>query len=81
MENGQIAEHGAFNELMSLRGPFSRLLLDFGSHAGRTGERQAGIDDADKPLDNLREKTLLSLISGKDVGKAAGSGKLEVSLA
>jgi hypothetical protein len=78
LENGQIAEHGTFEELMRLRGPFSRLLLEFGSESGRTGEDKELIEDADASLDNQREKALLSLISGKDVGKAAGSGKLEV---
>jgi hypothetical protein len=78
LENGQIAEHGTFDELMRLRGPFSRLLLEFGSESGRTGEDKELIEDANASLDNQREKALLSLISGKDVGKAAGSGKLEV---
>ena len=79
MENGQIAEHGTFEELMCLRGPFSRLLLEFGSESGRTGEQADLIDDDDGiPIDSQREQALLSLISGKDVGKAAGSGKLEV---
>jgi len=78
LEDGQIAEHGTFDELMSLRGPFSRLLLEFGSNSGGPGEKADLIDDDNIPLDSQREKALLSLISGKDVGKAAGSGKLEV---
>ena len=78
MENGQIAEHGTFDELMGLRGPFSRLVQDFGSDSGRTADQIDLIKDVDVPLDNQREKALLSLISQKDVGKAAGSGKLEV---
>ena len=64
---------------MCLRGPFSRLLLEFGSESGLTGEQADMIDDDNGiPIDSQREKALLSLISGKDVGKAAGSGKLEV---
>jgi hypothetical protein len=78
LEDGQIAEHGTFGELMRLRGPFSRLLMEFGSESGRTDKQADSIDEDDIPLDNQREKALLSLISGKDVGKAAGSGKLEV---
>lgn len=78
MENGQIAEHGTFDELMGLRGPFSRLVQEFGSDSGRTADQTDLIEDADVSLDNQREKALLSLISQKDVGKAAGSGKLEV---
>jgi ATP-binding cassette subfamily C (CFTR/MRP) protein 1 len=78
LENGQIAEHGTFDELMSLRGPFSRLLQEFGSESSRTDEQGELIEDADVTLDTQREKALLSLISEKDVGKAAGSGKLEV---
>jgi len=78
LENGQIAEHGTFDELMGLRGPFSRLVQEFGSDSGRTADQIDLIKDVDVPLDNQREKALLSLISQKDVGKAAGSGKLEV---
>ena len=63
---------------MGLRGPFSRLVQEFGSDSGRTADQIDLIKDVDVPLDNQREKALLSLISQKDVGKAAGSGKLEV---
>ena len=63
---------------MGLRGPFSRLVQEFGSDSGRTADQIDLINDVDVPLDNQREKALLSLISQKDVGKAAGSGKLEV---
>jgi len=65
---------------MSLKGPFARLLLEFGSESERAEIETEVIEDAAVGVDSQRAKALLSLISGKDVGKAAGSGKLEVSI-
>jgi hypothetical protein len=65
---------------MTLKGPFSRLLLEFGSESSGPDEEVELPNGADASHESQQEKALLTLISRKDVGKAAGSGKLEVSM-
>jgi hypothetical protein len=63
---------------MNLKGPFSRLLAEFGSQSSRVENHAESPIDQGSLLDTQKEKVLRSRISGKDVGRAAGSGKLEV---
>lgn len=63
---------------MSLKGPFSRLLLEFGSESKQAEDETESIEHAGVPRDAQVEEALISRISARDVGKAAGSGKLEV---
>lgn len=61
---------------MNLKGPFSQLLLEFGS---TDGTMQKGVEVAPETASNEQETTTVSRLSRKHVGRAAGTGKLEVS--
>ena len=61
---------------MDLKGPFSQLLLEFGS---TDGTMQKGVEVAPEPASSEQETTTVSRLSRKHVGRAAGTGKLEVS--
>lgn len=61
---------------MNLKGPFSQLLLECGS---TDGTMQKGVEVAPEPASNEQETTTVSRLSRKHVGRAAGTGKLEVS--
>jgi len=61
---------------MDLKGPFSQLLLEFGS---TDGTMQKGVEVAPEPASSEQETTTVSRLSRKHVGRAAGTGKLEVN--
>ena len=60
-------------------GPFTRLLSEFGGSAEETkAERDAAEEEAiEAPTSNLSRKDIIRL-TRKHMGKAAGTGKLEV---
>jgi hypothetical protein len=60
---------------MNLKGPFSQLLLEFGSDA----EADESVQKPEDITSMEQESTSVSRLSRKHVGKAAGTGKLEVS--
>ena len=61
---------------MDLKGPFSQLLLEFGS---TDGTMQKGVEVATESASSEQETTTVSRLSRKHVGRAAGTGKLEVN--
>jgi len=80
LADGQIAEQGTYAELMNFKGPFSQLLLEFGGSAEPAdGTVQRAVEVVSTLASSEQDITTMSRLSRKHVGRAAGTGKLEVS--
>lgn len=78
--NGQVVEAGSYSELMRNNGPFGRLLLEFGGADEQNKEEsdateEEAVEEASKQ--DITKQDIIRLTK-KHMGKAAGTGKLEV---
>lgn len=69
MEDGRIAEQGSFDDLLSKKGPFYRLIQKFG------GETRSGGNEDQSALETTISTSDIS--KGDPSRQAAGTGKLE----
>ena len=85
IQNGQIVETGSFHQLMKNNGPFSRLLSEFGGAKEEGKEQSDALEEAaveesavTSPIEKVITKKDIVRLTKKHMGKAAGTGKLEV---
>lgn len=77
LQDGRVVEGGTYDNLMNKQGAFCDLMRDFGGAKELQDE-----DDADKEEAALQSSATdprNTAFSQSGLGKAAGSGKLEVS--
>lgn len=84
VQNGQIVEEGTYSNLLSSGGAFKRLMVEFGGSGAaekeeEDAEEEAAIEEVGEPGSKTNQQKIAKITS-KLVGKAAGSGKLEVSV-
>lgn len=79
LQQGRIIEEGTYRELMRTGGAFSHLVSEFGGAAGEKKEEQdAEEEEAIEPVPTKHADEIIRLTK-KHMGRAAGTGKLEVS--
>lgn len=83
IEHGQIVENGTFEGLMTAQGQFHKLVSEFASGAvtrsGHDGNaEEAHLEVSSKKQAPRIEATIVGRLKRQHVGKAAGTGKLEV---
>ena len=71
--HGRIVEQGTFTELLSRGENFSKLVASFGA------AQESEEDEGDVIAEKAEAKVAAKRLSKKLMGKAAGTGKLEVS--
>ncbi|KAK4689734.1 hypothetical protein P7C73_g391, partial [Tremellales sp. Uapishka_1] len=75
---GHIVESGAYADLLKNKGPFSRLVAEFGGSAQEKEEHDAEEEDAIEAIGATAVKAPQTVrLTKKLMGKAAGTGKLE----
>lgn len=67
LQHGRVVEEGTYAQLVSQSGPFSSLVTEFGSGESVEDENKQEV----APIQTVR-------LSKKHMGKAAGTGRLEV---
>lgn len=76
LQQGRIVEKGTYADLIASGGPFYRLVTEFGGAAEEKKEEQ---DDKEEEAIEAKPATNdIKQLSRKHMGKAAGTGKLEV---
>ncbi|WVQ83494.1 hypothetical protein IAT38_005635 [Cryptococcus sp. DSM 104549] len=75
MRQGKIVEEGTYLDLVQAQGLFSRLMVEFGGAGTATEEPVDPADQPEDPKDN--DQKGVEIITRKQMGKAAGTGKLE----
>ena len=78
MQEGRIVEEGTYEQLMNKHGAFCDLMNDFGGAKEQQNEDDAEKEEAALQLPSAEQQR--AVFSKKRLGKASGSGKLEVSL-
>jgi ATP-binding cassette subfamily C (CFTR/MRP) protein 1 len=83
MQNGRIVEEGSYAELIKNDGPFGHLIAEFGGQGEKNKEdrdaAEEGAIEQEKEKGNVDTKKAIVRLTRKNMGKAAGTGKLEVS--
>lgn len=83
IEHGRVAESGTYTQLVSAEGQFNRLVSEFASSRTSVAEKAQLAPEADRSVSfdpHIREaeQSAVGRLSKKHVGRAAGTGKLEV---
>ena len=80
--HGQIAEEGTYSDLMRNHGPFCRLLSEFGGVEKEEKKETEAAQEAAIDAICKQDRTQRDIIrlTKKHMGKAAGTGKLEVHI-
>lgn len=80
MHQGKIVEQGTYAQLIASGGPFSRLVSEFGGTAEEEREKEEGEEEDAIEASQVAIDSDVKRLNRKHMGKAAGTGKLEVSL-
>jgi ATP-binding cassette subfamily C (CFTR/MRP) protein 1 len=87
IQHGRIVEEGAYAELIRNDGPFGRLIAEIGGQEEKKEAKdvveEEAIEDAEvqeRHKGKVDTRNAIVRLSRKNMGKAAGTGKLEVSI-
>lgn len=78
LQGGRVVEEGTYTQLMSCNGAFRALMDDFGGAKEQQDESDAENEEA--AVEEIKTETPAPTFTKKRLGKAAGTGKLEVGL-